>query len=171
MDFLVHIDQLNLNPIISQIFIFITSLGDRGYIWIAIGLVFICTKKYRRYGILLLITLLITSLIGEGLLKHLIMRPRPFEVNEALNILISKPPSYSFPSGHSASSVAAATIIFQGNKKMGIGAIILAFLICLSRILLLVHYPTDVLGGALLGFTVAYIIIKLSRYNHFLPKN
>lgn len=168
MDFLVYINNLNLNPIISNIFIFITSLGDQGRIWIAIGLVFISIKKYRTYGVILLITLLITSLIGEGLLKHLIMRPRPFQVNEALNVLITKPTSYSFPSGHSASSVAAATVIFQADKKLGIGAIVLAFLICLSRIIVGVHYPTDVLGGALLGFTLAVIIIKFSRHKHFL---
>lgn len=169
MDFLVYINNLHLNPIISNLFIFITSLGDRGYIWIAIGLVFVCSKKYRVYGVILLITLLITALLGEGLLKHLLMRPRPFEVNESLNVLISKPPSYSFPSGHSASSASAATIIFQANKKLGMGAIFLAFLICISRIILLVHYPIDVLGGALLGFTVAFIIIKFCNYKGFLP--
>ena len=61
------------------------------------------------------------------------------------------PKDYSFPSGHTQASFAAATALFTGNKKAGICAYVLAALIAFSRLYLYVHFPTDVLAGVVIG--------------------
>jgi undecaprenyl-diphosphatase len=141
----------------------ITSLGNMGLIWIIIALVLIFNKKYRDVGIMIIASFILTSIIGEGILKNLVQRLRPFIDIPTINLLISKPTSYSFPSGHTASSFAVAGIIFSTLKKFRIPAIILASLIAFSRMYLLVHYPSDILGGILLGIICFKIVLKVYK--------
>ena len=68
-----------------------------------------------------------------------------------MQLLIAVPRDYSFPSGHTQASFAAASALMQTNKKAGISAYILAALIAFSRLYLYVHFPTDVLAGILIG--------------------
>jgi undecaprenyl-diphosphatase len=88
-------------------------------------------------------------------------RIRPCDINTAISLLISRPLDYSFPSGHTMSSFAAAMVLFLTNKKIGIPALILAAFISLSRLYLYVHFPTDVLAGAVLGILFAHLSIKI----------
>ncbi len=141
----------------------VTFLGDKGLIWLVIAGIMLFFRAYRKWGIALLCTLALTALIGEVLLKHLVERPRPFTHFPELQLLIPEPNSFSFPSGHSASSFAAAAVIFQCRKSFGIPAFILAGLIAFSRLFLFVHYPTDVLAGIALGCIMAYLICFLLR--------
>ena len=66
-------------------------------------------------------------------------------------LLVKTLSDFSFPSGHTLASFEAATVLMIRDKRFGIPALILAILIALSRLYLYVHYPTDVLAGALLG--------------------
>ncbi|WP_315079671.1 phosphatase PAP2 family protein [uncultured Clostridium sp.] len=149
------------NPMMDKIFPIITYLGNMGFIWIVIGLAFIANKKYRKYGFIMLCTLCIGAVIGDGIIKPLVERERPFNFVENIQLLIKAPTSFSFPSGHTMSSFAAATIIYMANKKMGIGAFILATLIGFSRIYLYVHYPSDVLVGCILGILLSTVVYKI----------
>ena len=151
------------HPISNALMVFITYLGEYGCIWIFLAILLLCKKKYRTYGILMLLSLLITFLIGEVGLKHIVGRVRPCDVQPFVSILIPKPNGFSFPSGHTASSFTAAVILFHANRKWGIGALILAFLIAFSRIYLYVHYPTDILAGMLLGIGVATALYAIYR--------
>ncbi len=135
----------------------ITSLGNAGMIWIIIGVCMLITKKYRKQGILVLVGLLLGLIIGNGIVKNLVARQRPCWQNPEFPLLISNPKDFSFPSGHTQSSVIAATIITMGNKKMGWVVIPLAVLIAFSRLYLYVHFPTDILGGAIMGITIGAI--------------
>ena len=95
----------------------------------------------------------------NGILKNLVGRIRPFDVNTSIQLLVARPHDYSFPSGHTAASFAAAVILFlQLPKKYGIPALILAVLISFSRLYLGVHYPTDVLAGAVSGTLIALAV-------------
>ena len=107
-------------------------------------------------------------LCGNLLLKPLIGRIRPFNVQDAITLLIAAPLDYSFPSGHTMSSFAAAMVLLLTDRRMGIPAMLLAGLIAFSRMYLYVHYPTDILGGALLGILCGYlgcrIVQKTEQY-------
>lgn len=138
----------------------ITALGNGGTIWIAIGIICIGFKKTRPAGIQLLLAITLGFIIGNLGLKILIGRQRPYTVNTNILLLIAEPRDYSFPSGHTLSSFAAAISIFFYNRVWGIAALILASLIAFSRMYLYVHYPSDILGGLLLAIFVSY----LARY-------
>lgn len=129
----------------------VTALGNAGIIWIAAGLVLAVTPKYRRGGITLLVGLLLGLIIGNGILKNLLARPRPCHLDGSLPLLISRPKDFSFPSGHTLSSFIAAFILLKTEKRFGIAALILAIMIAFSRLYLYVHFPTDVLAAIALA--------------------
>lgn len=156
---------------LDNFFVFITRLGDKGLIWIVLAGILLIKKDTRKYGIMIGAVLLVNLIIGEGILKHLFNRARPFTVGE-FNLLIEAPSTSSFPSGHTASSFAVlGTFIFY-IKKYVFPVGVLAVLISFSRLYLQVHYLTDVLAGAILGLFVAYIITKylVGKYQFFTKK-
>lgn len=148
-------------PVLDTLLIFITKLGDSGFIWIVLGLLLVCFRKTRRCGIAVLLALLAEWAICNGLLKNLIARPRPYTLFPDIQLYVPKLHSYSFPSGHAASSFVAATAFFLYYKRAGIAALILAALIAFSRVYLFMHWTTDVLAGALFGSLIAVGVVKL----------
>ncbi|WP_411168907.1 phosphatase PAP2 family protein [Clostridium sp. MB05] len=149
------------SQIMDKIMSFITALGNGGLIWIIIGVILLFSNKYRKIGITMLVALLITSLFGEVIIKNIVKRPRPFITFPNIKIMIKEPLSYSFPSGHTASSFAAAVVLSHYIKKWKYLFYSLASLIAFSRLYLLVHYPSDVLGGIILGVVCSLITIKI----------
>ena len=130
---------------------FITSLGDVGFIWILISVILLFFKKTRKLGIQLLISILFAYVIYQLILKPVIARPRPFTQNPVVELLIKAPKDFSFPSGHTACGFSFVIILFLAKNKWWIPSLILACLIGFSRMYLYVHFPTDVLCGALCG--------------------
>lgn len=147
--------------IMDKTMVVITSLGNGGSIWIVIACLLLISKKYRKIGFMSLGALILSAVFGEGILKHVVQRIRPSASIPAANLLISKPLSYSFPSGHTTSSFAAAGVLAKYFKHYALGFFILASLIAFSRLYLYVHYPTDVLAGIILGLICSRIIIYL----------
>lgn len=159
---LLWIQEYVRNDFLTPLMIFITTLGDAGMIWIGIAIVLLCFKKTRNVGLLVGFSLIGSLVVNNIILKNLIARIRPYEVVEGLSILIEKPGEFSFPSGHTGSSFAAGVILFLAcPKKYGIPALVLAFLISISRMYVGVHYPTDVLGGMVTGTIIAVCIWKI----------
>lgn len=152
------------HPVLDEIMIFVSSLGNKGMIWIAIGILFLLfgvkNKKWRRGGLLVLLSLAANFLACNVVLKPLLDRTRPYYVLDYTPLI---PPvgDPSFPSGHTAASFAAATAIYAINRNWGIAAYILATVMGFSRLYLGVHFPTDVLAGALVGTAAAGIVIRL----------
>ncbi|CZQ86361.1 phosphatidic acid phosphatase type 2/haloperoxidase [Trichococcus palustris] len=142
-------------PLLDQIMVFITTLGNGGMVWIALSIVLLVIPKYRIYGLTMLVALLISFIFGNVILKNIVARPRPSWVDPSVKLLIPNPSDYSFPSGHTFTSFASAGSLFLYNKKSGVAAIVLASLIGFSRMYLYVHYPSDVLAGALFGLAAA----------------
>lgn len=151
------------NPVMDKLMTFITYLGDNGVIWIAIGIILLIQRKYRKVGIILLSALLLNLVLGEVIIKNIVQRPRAFITYPDISIIISPPDSYSFPSGHTASSFTAALIIGYYLRNWKYEAYALASLIAFSRLYLYVHYPTDIICGILLGTISALITIKISQ--------
>ena len=140
-----------LDPVV----LFLTSLGDGGAVWIVLAALLLLWKKQRKTGGAVAIALLLGYLGTNLLLKNLVMRPRPFDAIPQLHALVHAG-GWSFPSGHSTSSMAAGTVMFcQMPRHIGAPALALAILICLSRLYVGVHYPTDVLCGGLIGIAAA----------------
>ena len=132
----------------------LTMLGSGGTIWLLAAGGLLCTKKYRRQGAILLAGLAVGVLVGNVCLKNLIARPRPCWLDDSVRLLIASPTDYSFPSGHTLSSVIGATVLTKTNRKFGWAAIPLAAIIAFSRLYLFVHYPSDILAGAVLGMAI-----------------
>lgn len=153
------------NPVMDKLMIFFTSLGDKGFIWIVIGVVLLFQKKYRRVGFVLLMALLVTSIMGERIIKNIAQRPRPFTTYPYISIIINPPTSFSFPSGHTASSFAAAFVLGYYLKEWRYIAYIFASLIAFSRLYLFVHNPSDIVAGILLGTLCALLTIKVIDKN------
>lgn len=146
------------NPVLDAFMVFISSLGDDGILWIAIGVICLFLKKHRKMGLQLLLSMLCTFIIGNLIIKNIVARPRPCDIDTAVAMLISRPHGHSFPSGHSINSMVAAVALFLNNKKIGIPAIVIATLIGFSRMYLFVHFPTDVLGGFAIAILVAIAV-------------
>ena len=165
MNMLISLDWSILNSIqtncrtafLDLLMPIITNLGGSRSIWILITIMLLITRKYRKVGITLLFGLAMEVLVCNVMLKPLIARVRPCDVNTAVQLLVSRPSDFSFPSGHSASSFAAASVLLFEKHPLRIPAFVLAIVIAFSRLYLYVHFPSDVLAGALLGITLGYL--------------
>lgn len=146
------------NKYLDRLMPLITYMGNLGIIWIAIALILILNKPYRPIGNIVIITLIIGTIVGEGIVKHIVKRIRPCNIHNDLNLLITKPISYSFPSGHTLSSFAAAEILSKYFGQYKLIFIALALLIAISRLYLYVHYPTDVIAGMILGILCSKLV-------------
>lgn len=136
----------------------ITHLAEAGAIWIAVAVVLILFKKTRKTGFMVGAALLIGLALGNGVLKNVIARTRPYDLDGVtIDLLVNKLHDFSFPSGHTLASFEAATVLMIRDKRMGIPALVLAVIIALTRLYLYVHYPTDVIAGALLGIGFAFL--------------
>ncbi|ABX43740.1 phosphatase PAP2 family protein [Lachnoclostridium phytofermentans] len=139
---------------------FITSLGNCSMIWLAFSL-FYWIYGDRQVTKAILLSLLLTIIGNNLIIKSLCMRKRPCDKYKDIKMLIKRPIGSSFPSGHAATSFACATAIVAYDLRIGSIALILATLIAISRVYLFVHFPSDVLAGILSGITFGLIGIRI----------
>ena len=149
-------------PVLDVAMPIITLLGDAGIFWIAVAVLFIFIKKYRKTGIGMMLALIMGLLICNIWLKPTVARMRPYDFQmeyfmKEIPLLAGAMHDFSFPSGHTIASFEAAVVILLNNKKLGIPAMILAVLIAFSRLYLYVHYPTDVIFSVFLGSAFALL--------------
>ena len=162
---LLLIQEYARTPLLDKIMVFITSLGNGGMIWIAATILLLIPKKTRKVGIMSGVALLGSLIINNHIIKNIVQRPRPFVTFTDLRILIPTPSEFSFPSGHTASSFAAAGVFYSNlPKKFGVPAVILAGLIGLSRLYVGVHYPTDVIAGIVMGILLSFMAERLVNF-------
>ena len=166
METLIHIDGAILmflqevvrNAILDPIMKVITTLGNAGILWIILTICLLIPRKTRKIGWMSACALLFSLLINNILLKNLVARVRPYNAIEGLIPIVKKPSEFSFPSGHAGSSFASACVLYRKlPKKFGIPILVLAILISFSRLYVGVHYPTDVLAGAISGIICSYL--------------
>lgn len=158
-------------PIGDVLIPLITKLGDGGIIWIMLSVILLLFPRTRKSGVILAAALCIEVILCNGILKNLFARTRPCDVNTSVQLLISRPHDFSFPSGHTAASfAAAAALYFAKEKKLWKPALVLAVLIAFSRMYLYVHYPTDILGGIAVGILSAYVGKQIVQWLWRKPK-
>jgi undecaprenyl-diphosphatase len=149
------------SPILDQVLPWLTYLGSHFAVILFIILSWIITKQRKIFRRLVLLYAVQSAVIYG--LKFLVRRERPLFFIEMASKLSKGPGEIldpSFPSAHAAFSFMMATLLVHGFPRHRIIFFIVAGLIGWSRIYLGLHYPTDVIGGALLGYgiTKAYLL-------------
>ena len=134
------------HPVLTKIMAFVTMLGEAGWFWILLGVILLCTKRFRKCGVAVLLALVLDFLLANVILKPLVARPRPCWINDTVELLVRVPKDYSFPSGHTMAS-----------------SLVLAFLMGISRLYFYVHFPTDVLAGMVLGLLCGFAGVFLMK--------
>ncbi len=151
------------NPVLDVIMAFVSNLGNAGLFWIILSVIFMIPKKTRKTGIEMMVSIAITFIIGNLILKNLAARMRPCQIDTNVALLVKIPSDYSFPSGHSMNGFTASVALLCNDKRFGIPAVIFAAVIAFSRLYNFVHFPTDVLFGIALGTAVALLVDLVFR--------
>lgn len=166
-----HWFAANNNVVIREILSFITTLGNEGMLWIGLAVVLLFFKKTRAAGVAVAVALILSALIVNVTIKPLVSRLRPFQMYDSIKFFLKVPPGYSFPSGHAASSLAAATAMYltvgEKEKKYGVIALCIAAMIAFSRVYLGAHFPTDVIVGVIIGIICGLIGFKTAGLTKF----
>lgn len=151
------------NEVLNGVVKAFTSLGNYGLIWILFTLALLIYSDTRKVGIMCAVALILDLIVCNGILKNVIARTRPYDAFENIRCIVPPQPDYSFPSGHTASSFAAVVpaIVNKNTRKIGIAALIVAILMAVSRIYVCVHYPSDVVGGLIVGLLCGIASCKI----------
>jgi len=152
-----------------------TSLLNGFFVWLTtarhfviplavvwLGLLAFGGRSGRWLALLFLLTLIATDQLSSHLIKPWVDRVRPCFAIDQMQALINQARSPSFPSGHASNSFGAAVILVRRHRRAGTAALLIALLVGISRVYVGVHYPGDVLGGALLGTLTALLIGALA---------
>lgn len=150
---LLWIQEVVRQAVLDPAVCFYTTLGNGGLLWIVLSLAMLCYKPTRRAGMLSILAMLLGLLCTNVVLKHLVSRPRPWLDVAGLVPLVSEPDPNSFPSGHTCAAFAAALAWWRALPKRWMKAVGILMAVCmgLSRLYVGVHYPSDVLAGAVIG--------------------
>ena len=158
LDAVLYVQNRVRTPLLTLWMKSITKLGDAGMIWIIFIILTIINPDKRVISYIMIVSLALTAVISNLILKLVFKRERPFLKNPEIKELIEKPKDCSFPSGHTASSFAIAMVIWYCfSTFLGIGAMMLACLIGLSRLYVGVHYPSDILAGMMIGMAIGQL--------------
>jgi undecaprenyl-diphosphatase len=143
----------------------LSRAGNFGAVWLVLlGVIAVFGKRAGRTAALAGLLAFVLGHATSDVLKEITQRPRPFASLPAVRTLVAEPGSYAFPSGHAASAFSAATgVLLAARRSLGRvpaaawGMLVLAAAVSYSRVYVGVHYPTDVVAGAGLGFACGWI--------------
>jgi undecaprenyl-diphosphatase len=152
------------SPWLDRFFLWLTAPPARGWIFVllALALSVFGGRRGRAAVLVMLAAVAATDLTAAELVKPALDRLRPcFALPEVSLLLPRQAHSPSFPSSHAANAFAVAVLLFPVSRSLGVGGILIAALIAYSRLYLGVHYPSDLLGGTVLGILIALACKRL----------
>ncbi|MBM4174847.1 MAG: phosphatase PAP2 family protein [Ignavibacteria bacterium] len=153
------------NPVFDKLMPFITEVKNWYLVYVLLWFIILFKGgKYRfAMAISMILLITITDQVSSSLLKNLFERVRPCNALPDVHLLAGCTGSYSFPSSHAVNNFAAATFFSFYYKHLKWLLFSVAVIIALSRIFVGVHYPSDVLGGAVIGTILGYLCVKLTE--------
>ena len=176
-----HIRSEFLNPVMTTF----THSGDHGVLMIIFAILLVVIPRTRKTGIIAGTSIAIEALLNNVLIKNLVARTRPYDAIGGLVNLIERQKDFSFPSGHTGAAFAVMGPILliavlglpevaksgefrqikvsRTYKICAVIAILYAVVLGFSRLYVGVHYPTDVIGGLLLGIATSFLAYYLFR--------
>ena len=171
VDFIVNLDKKiinffgrkNNNVFLNSIMIAASFIGNGGMVWLFIAAMLLRKPSGKIFAFLIIGSLITEFIIVEVIIKNIVKRARPIVEDISQKMLIKLPITYSFPSGHTASSFAVTTVLALLSSHLFFAALPIAILISFSRVYLRVHYPSDVIAGVLVGFISGSIAVLLYR--------
>ncbi len=151
------------NPVFDKFFPFITNIQHWiiAYIFLWFILLLNGGKKGKIVAISLIFLIAITDQISSNLLKNFFGRIRPCHVLENINILIGCSKTFSFPSSHAVNNFSVAVFLYKFYPKFKWIFFTIAALMALSRVVVGVHYPSDIFAGAVIGSIIGYIFAQI----------
>lgn len=167
------------NPVLDFIMKVITLSGQEGMIFFIFSLIYLLTglikhnEKNKKIAVAIVASIFVMTVINNLIIKDLAARVRPFNFDwtqfswgGAFNYpdIVSRPTSWSFPSGHASSAFAACFACFYYDKKHGSLLLVFAALMAFSRVYVHAHYFTDVFAGAVVGIIYALIGVLITRF-------
>ncbi|MGE3277275.1 MAG: phosphatase PAP2 family protein [Vicinamibacterales bacterium] len=141
-------------PWLDAVFITASAIGGKGFVWLVVAAIAALYPRHRASAWRVVLALSLTYLVVDGMMKPLMWRDRPFDVLPDVAVIDTRPISSSFPSGHAASAVAGALAVSRIWPAAAPAWWTVAVLIAVSRVYVGVHYPSDVIAGALLGLLI-----------------
>lgn len=156
-DFLWSLQGIS-SPFLDSAMTFVSYSVSSGLLWFVMAAVMLCLPRRRAMGMAVVVAVCVSFLMTDVILKPMFDTVRPFEVMD-VTTMVPAPDNASFPSGHTASSFAAATAIMLFDRRVGTVSLLYACLVGFSRMYLCMHWPVDVLGGALIGMACALLSV------------
>lgn len=152
------------SPVLDNLIVFLASY--LAYVLISVFLIFLLVIEHsNREKIEIFLITIISAVVARfgitELIRFFYHRPRPFLTLQVHQLLPET--SWSFPSGHATFFFAMSTAIYLHNKKWGIGFFIATIVMTVSRVIAGIHYPSDIIGGAIIGIAVAYAVFYFVR--------
>ncbi len=142
---------------------FLSWAFQLGIPWLVLGVVMFFFKKTRVAGVMLIAAVVLTFFFNELAIKNAVNRERPCTIDQSIMLAIERPTSYSFPSGHTSSVFAAVGVLIFRHKAAGLPMLLFAIFMGFSRMYLFVHFPTDVIAGAVLGLLMAWVTVLIFK--------
>ncbi len=156
-----------INGWLDNIIIFAGKYTYLSLIVIVALFLFLVFGKDRRRNILMVIEALAAGIASRFVVTEIIRyfydKPRPFEVLSDIHQLLVRAPGGSFPSGHAAFFFALATTVFLYRSKWSILFLIAAFTIGVARVTGSIHWPSDILAGAVVGILTSVVVNLISK--------
>ncbi len=161
-------NQTLQNTVFDVVMPFVTDLNKNPAVLLAVGLLWLLLlfkggKGGRIAALLLIPAIAFSDQFNSALLKHLVDRPRPCQVLANVHLLVSCGSGYSFPSSHAVNNFAGAIVLSYFLPRWTWAFFSFASIVAFSRIYVGVHFPSDVLAGAIIGMICGSLVILLYR--------